>query len=219
MNLIIYGDSNYAELIKYYFESDSEYRVVAFCVDREYKTKEQFCGLPVVALEELEEFYPTQTHHLFVAIGYRSMRVRRALFLKAKAKGYPLASYISSQAILDDSNRIGDNCMLLPGVILEPFASIEENCFLNTGVTVCHHSKIRAHSFLAARSLVGGYSEVGENSFLGFQATVIQQLVLAPETLVAANSTLLQNSEESTMYAGSPAKVIKKHSELGIRIV
>jgi len=138
MNLILYGDSNFAELVKYYFESDSEYKVVAFCVDRQYKTKDEFCGLPVVAFEDLESLYSTQTHHLFAAIGYKSMRVRQALFEKASATDYPLASYISSKAIVDGSNKVGQNCMILPAAILEPFASIESNCFINTGAVVCH---------------------------------------------------------------------------------
>ncbi len=219
MNLILYGDSNFAELVKYYFESDSEYKVVAFCVDRQYKTKDEFCGLPVVAFEDLETLYSTQTHHLFAAIGYKSMRVRQALFEKASATDYPLASYISSKAIVDDSNKLGQNCMILPAAALEPFATIESNCFINTGAVVCHHSTIRAHCFLAARSLVGGYSEVGENSFLGFQSTVIQQRILARETLVAANSLLMENTQECPTDAGRPATPIKIHHDTGIQIV
>ncbi len=219
MNLIIYGDSNYAELIKYYFESDSDYKVVGFCVDRAYKTRDEFCNLPVVSFEEVENHFPIETHHIFAAIGYKSMRTRRMLFEKMSLKKYTIASYISSRAIIDDSNEIGHNCTILPGAILEPFVKIDSNCFINTGVVICHHSKIQAHCFLAAGSLIGGYVVIEECSFVGFRATVIQQLQLAPETLIAANSTLLKNTEESTMYAGTPAKAIKTHLERGIEII
>ena len=219
MNLIIYGDSNYAELIKYYFESDSDYKVVGFCVDKAYKTRDEYCGLPVVSFEEVENHFPTETHHIFAAIGYKSMRVRQMLFEKMRTKKYTIASYISSKAVVDDSNKIGDNCTILPGAILEPFVQIHSNCFINTGVIVCHHSEIKAHCFLAAGSLVGGYAVIDECSFVGFRATVIQQLKLARETLVAANSTMLKNTEESTMYAGTPAKAIRTHLERGIDII
>ena len=53
-NLIIYGDSSYAGMIAHYFQTDSEYQVVAFCVDRDYKTREKIGDLPVVALEDIE---------------------------------------------------------------------------------------------------------------------------------------------------------------------
>jgi sugar O-acyltransferase (sialic acid O-acetyltransferase NeuD family) len=219
MNLILYGDSNYAELVKYYFESDSKYKVVAFCVDSAYKTKDRLCGLPVVPFEEIEDLYSPTTHHLFAAIGYKSMRTRQALYEKANKTAFTLASYISTQAIVDKSNKIGQNCMILPGAILEPFASIDSNCFINTGSTICHHSQVKSHCFFAARSMIGGYCEVGENSFLGFNSTVIQQRVLANETLVATNSLIMQDTQKSTMYAGSPARAIRSHSDRGIEIV
>ena len=41
--LIIFGAGDIAELAMYYFTKDSNYEVVAFCVDEEYKNKDQFC--------------------------------------------------------------------------------------------------------------------------------------------------------------------------------
>ncbi len=219
MNLVLYGDSNYAELVKYYFESDSEYKIVGFCVDRKYRNKDILCGIPVVDFEEIEKYFPKSSHSLFAAIGYKSMRVKKALYEKVATSGYHIVSYIGKNVIMDKSNKIGQNCMILPGTILEPFASVESNTFLNTGVVVCHHSTIGAHSFMAARSLVGGYTYVGENSFIGFHATVLQQLTLASETLIATNSTMMHNSEQGIMYAGTPAKAIRSHQERGIEIL
>ena len=219
MKLVIYGDSNYAELVKYYYELDSEYKVVGFCVEKEYRTKDTISGLPVVNFEEIEKYFPKNEHYLFAAIGYKSMRVKKYIFEKISKSGYKIATYISKDAILDSSNKIGINCMILPGVILEPFATIKDNTFLNSGVTVCHHSTIESHCFLAAKSLIGGYTVVGENSFIGFNATVLQQLTLAPETLVAAGSIMTRNSETSTLYMGSPAKAKRVHKERGIEII
>ena len=219
MNLVIYGDSNYAELIKYYFESDSDYKVVGFCVEQKFRTKDTLCGLPVIDFEEIENRFPIENHHLFAAIGYKSMRVKKMIYEKIAKSGYNIASYISKDAIVDNSNKIGQNCLILPGVILEPFATIESNTFLNSGVVVCHHSIIGAHSFMAARSMVGGYTYVGENSFIGFQATILQQLKLAPETLVAAGSVLMQDTKQSTMYVGTPAKEMRSLKERGIEIL
>ena len=219
MNLVLYGDSNYSELVKYYFESDSEYTVVGFCVEKKYRTKDTLCGLPVVDFEDIEKYFPKKNNALFSAIGYKSMRVKKILYEKVVASGYDIASYISKNAIVDSSNVIGQNCMILPGCILEPFVTIESNTFLNTSVVVCHHSTIKAHSFLAAGSLVGGYTSIGENSFIGFKATVLQQIILAPETLIAASSTMMHNSEQGIMYVGTPARAIRSHEEKGIEIL
>jgi len=218
-NLIIYGDSRYAEMIAHYFQTDSEYQVVAFCVDKDYKTREEINGLPVIALEDIKDHFSTEDHHIFAAIGYKSVRTHKLLFEKIANLSFPVASYISSKAIVDISCKIGINCLILPGVILEPDTIIEENCFINSGATVCHHAIIKAHSILAAKSLVGGYSIIGESSLIGFHATVTELLEVATETLLGAGSTLLQNTHKHTLYLGSPAKPIREHSDTGIILV
>jgi len=215
-NLIIYGDSSYAEMIAHYFQTDSEYQIIAFCVDRDYKTREKINGLPVIALEEIEDHFSTKNHHIFAAIGYKSVRTHKVLFEKIAQLSFPVASYISSKAIVDTSCKIGINCLILPGVILEPDTTIEENCFINSGAIVCHHTCIKAHTILAAGSLIGGHTTIGESSLIGFNATVAELLQVADETLLGAGSLLLQNTEQHTMYVGTPAKAARKHTDTGI---
>ncbi len=215
-NLIIYGDSSYAEMIAHYFQTDSDYQVVAFCVDEEYKARDESGGLPVVALENIEDHFSTEEHHIFAAIGYKSVRTHKVLFEKIARLSFPVASYISSKAIVDSSSNIGINCLVLPGVILEPNTVIEENCFINSGAIVCHHTCIKAHSILAAGSLIGGHTTIGESSLIGFNATVAELLQVGSETLLGAGSLLLQNTENHTMYVGTPAKAIRKHIDTGI---
>jgi len=215
-NLIIYGDSSYAEMIAHYFQTDSEYQVVAFCVDKDYKTREAIDTLPVIALEDIEAHFSTENHYIFAAIGYKSVRTHKVLFEKIANLSFPVASYISSKAIVDISCKIAINCLILPGVILEPNTIIEENCFINSGAIVCHDTHIKAHSILAAGSLIGGHVSIGESSLIGFNATVAELLHVESETLLGAGSLLLQNTQKHTMYVGTPAKAVRKHTDTGI---
>ena len=215
-NLIIYGDSSYAEMIAHYFQTDSEYQVVAFSVDKDYKTREEIDGLPVVDLENIEDHFSPKDHYIFAAIGYKSVRTHKLLFEKIAGLSFPVASYISSKAIVDSSCKIAVNCLILPGVILEPDTIIEANCFINSGAIVCHHTLIEAHSILAAGSLIGGHTTIGESSLIGFNATVAELLHVANETLLGAGSLLLQNTDKHTMYVGTPAKAVRKHTDTGI---
>ena len=65
--LVIVGNTSNARLAKYYFETDSEYEVSAFAVNREYIDNETFEGLPVAALEEIQDKSPAQEFEMFVA--------------------------------------------------------------------------------------------------------------------------------------------------------
>jgi len=57
MDIIIYGNGDFAELMDYYFTSDSDYNVLGFCVEREYMQGKTFSGKPLVAFEEVESVY------------------------------------------------------------------------------------------------------------------------------------------------------------------
>lgn len=218
-NLIIYGDSSFAEMVAHYFDTDSDYCVKAFCVDRAYRTRDEVKGLPVVVLEEINEYFSPDNHYIFAAIGYKSVRTHKALFKKISQLDFKVASYVSSHAMIDPSCRIGINALVLPGAILEPYSTVEENCYVNSGATVCHHAHIKAHTVLAAGSLIGGYTTIGESSLIGFNATVAELLEVSDETLLGAGSVLLQDTEVSTMYVGSPAKAVRSHADTGIVIV
>ena len=54
-SLLIFGGGDAAELAHYYFENDSDYTPIAFVVDAAYLKEPSFCGLPVVAFEEVAE--------------------------------------------------------------------------------------------------------------------------------------------------------------------
>jgi len=213
--LIIYGDSKYAEMIANLFINDSPYEVVAFCVDKEYKTRDKIDGIKVFNLEDINRHF-SKEHYIFSAIGYKSVRTHKILYKKIAALSYPVASYVSSKAMIDSSSKIAQNCLILSGVIVEPNVDIKENCFINSGVIICHDAKIKEHSILAAGSIIGGYASVGESSLIGFNSTVTELVNVADETLLGAGSVLLNDTQEATLYLGTPAKAIRTHKDTGI---
>ena len=218
MKIVIYGNSDFAELMSYYFTTDSNYEVVAFCVDKEYLTDSHFLGKPQVAFEDIANLYPSQEFQMFVAVGYKSMRLRTILFDKVKAKGYQCVNYISTKACIDNSNTFGENNAILHHVVLEPFAKLGDNNIVNTKTLICHHAEIENDCFIAANTTIGGFTTIKDNCFIGFSATVLQKLTIAKETLIAAGALMHSDSKAYTMYAGIPAKEIKQHEQNGILI-
>ncbi len=55
--LVLIGDSAFAEIAYEYFTWDSPYEVVAFAVEREFRKRDEFQGLPVIDFEELPKIY------------------------------------------------------------------------------------------------------------------------------------------------------------------
>ena len=112
-NLVIVGDSLFAEIAYEYFTHDSPHEVVAFAVERAFLKRDQLYGLPVVAFEEVERRYDPARHGAFVAVTYTQLnRVRARLYAAAKGKGFRPVSYVSSRAFVWPSAAVGANAFV-----------------------------------------------------------------------------------------------------------
>src|SRR5450756_1811317 len=105
-HLVIFGAGDIAQLAHFYFSTDSKYEIVAFTVDSVYLTVNTFCGLPVVAFEEITAHYSPDKYELFIALSYSKLNaIRKEKYLVAKEMGYRLASFIISRATVLNEGR------------------------------------------------------------------------------------------------------------------
>src|SRR5690348_1281621 len=141
--LIIGGDSAFAEIAYEYFTHDSDYEVVAFTVEREYLKREELFGRPVLAFETLEQQLDPTEHSIYVASVYTQLnRLRTRLMTEVKAKGFALASYVSSRAFVWQNAVVGEHCFIFEDNTVQPFVRIGNNVVLWSGNHIGHHSTI-----------------------------------------------------------------------------
>jgi sugar O-acyltransferase (sialic acid O-acetyltransferase NeuD family) len=205
--LIIFGAGDIAQLAYYYFSTDSNYEVVAFTVDAAYLTATEFCELPVVAFEELENHYPVTDYELFVAISYAKLnQVRKEKYLAVKTMGYRLASYISSHATVLNAGNIGENCFILEDNTIQPFVTLGNNITLWSGNHIGHHSTIHDHCFLASHVVVSGGVEIGEACFIGVNVTLRDHINIGEKCVLGAGALLLADAEPEGVYLSAPTE-------------
>lgn len=199
--LVIFGNSQIAELANYYFSRDTGYEVTAFCVDADYIKKDSFCGRPLVPFEGVEKRYPPEDHVFFVALSYTRLNaLRRERFEAAKALGYRLVSYVSPRATVLNDGRIGDNCFVLEDNTIQPFVTIGDNVTLWSGNHIGHHSTIESHCFIASHVVVSGGVTVGEQCFLGVNATLRDGIKVGAKCVIGANALVLGDAEPEGVY-------------------
>lgn len=218
-DIVIYGKGDFARLMLHYLNTDSDYNVVAFCVDKAYLDSYYFCDLPLVSYEDIEKTYPPNEFKVLLAIGYSNMRARKAMYEKLKSKKYECINYIHSSSIIDSSVKLGKNNIILGNTIVEPFVEIGNNNIIWSSCTISHNVEIDSHSFFASQIVLGGFSKVKDNCFIGFNSTIIQNVTLEKETLIAAKSLVLKNTKQFTKYTGNPVKEVARHEDEGIKII
>ena len=202
--LVIFGSGDIAQLAHYYFSTDSNYEVVAFTVDANYIKESEFCGLPVVAFEDVAKNYPPDSYDFFIALSYSKLNaVRKEKFLAAKEIGYKLVSFISSRATVLNEGRIGENCFIFEDNTIQPFVTIGNNVTLWSGNHIGHHSVIHDHTFIASHVVISGGVEIGEQCFVGVNATLRDHIKIGDRCVVGAGALLLADAAPEGVYIGT----------------
>ena len=208
--VIIFGNSDSAELAHYYLTNDSNYEVVAFTVNQEYLTEDTFHNLPVVPFENLESIYFPSEYLFFAPMtGVKMNTVRKNIYEEGKKKGYEYISYVSSKATVC-GNTIGENCFILEDNTLQPFTSIGNNVVMWSGNHISHHGKIEDHVFFTSHIVLSGHCHVKERAWLGVNATIRDGVTIGEGSLIAMGSLITKNTDDNGFYMGSPAKKQEK---------
>lgn len=204
--LVIVGDAAFAEIAREYFDHDSDHQVVAFAVESAFLRRESLHGLPVVPLETLETAFDPARHSVHVAVTYGQLnRLRARLVDVVKAKGYALASYVSSRAFVWRNVEMGEHCFVFEDNTIQPFVRIGRNAVLWSGNHLGHHSTLGDNVFVSSHVVVSGYCAIGDHCFLGVNATIANNVTVARDCWLGPSTTLLKDSEPGALFGAESA--------------
>lgn len=217
--ILIYGAAEQAEVCHYYFERDSDSRVVAFVVDEDYFDKDTFLRLPVLPWREALKVYPPRKYNCFVAIGYKKFnQARKEIYGKVKRAGYTCPTYISSRAVVLNDSKIGDNCLILENNTIQPFVTIGSNTTIWSGNHIGHHSTIGDHVFISSHVVISGGVEVGDQCFIGVNATLRDHITIGKNSVIGAGALIMHNVEENSVYVAKYTEP-KEHLKNQIKLL
>ena len=199
--VVIFGEGKIADEAYFYLTYDSPYEIVAFTIDRDYMSKKELYGLPIIPFDEIFEKYPPENFKMFIALGYQELnKLRAEKYSEAKRKGYKLISYISSNASNFGNVEIGDNCLILENTTIQPCSKIGNNVFIWSNNLIGHHSTIEDHCYIAGQVAISGHSTIGEYSFIGVNASIGHEITIGKENLIGAGTIITKNTEPESVY-------------------
>ena len=208
--LVIIGDSAFAQIAYEYFTHDSEYEVVGFSVEAAYLKQGRLFGLPVVPFEEIERHFAPAHTSFYAALAYAQLnRLRMRLYEAAKGKGYVPASYISSRAFVWPNVQLGEHCFVFEDNTVQPFVRIGRNVVLWSGNHIGHHSEIGDHCFVSSHVVVSGFCSIGPRCFLGVNATIANNVTLGEDNWIGLGATIARDTEPDLLFKGVQAEAAK----------
>ena len=208
--LVIFGASDAAEVARFYFVHDAKREVVAFTVDEAFIGSESFAGQPLTPFERVAERFPPDDFDMFIAIGYAKVNALRAQKVgEARAKGYGLASYLSSRATVWPGLELRENCFILEDNTVQPFVRIGSNVTLWSGNHIGHHATIADNCFITSHVVVSGGVHIGEGSFIGVNATIRDRIRIGRQCVIGAGSLIVKDAADFSVYSAQAAELSK----------
>jgi sugar O-acyltransferase (sialic acid O-acetyltransferase NeuD family) len=205
--VVIFGAAELAEIAWFYFTHDASFEIKAFTIDASFIRESTFCGLPVVAFEDVQKDFPPETNDLFVAVSYaRLNQLRAERCAQAKAKGYALRTYVSSKATIWPDLVVGENCFILEDNTVQPFVRIGNNVTLWCGNHVGHHSQIADNCFITSHVVISGGVQVGNNTFIGVNATIRDHVRIGRNAVLGAGAIITHDVPDDAVMTQPSAE-------------
>lgn len=155
--------------------------------------------------EEKEEIY------VVVAIG--SGKVKKAVVDKLAGYGNVyFATLVNPSLIHSGRVKIGEGSIICAGTILTTDIVIGRHVIINLGCTVGHDAVIGDYTTIYPSVNVSGCVTVGREAELGTGAQMIQGKVIGDRVVLGAGAVVIKNIENDCTAVGSPAKVVKYHT-------
>lgn len=190
---------------------DMEWEVVGFVNDFETEVN----GYPVVGkISDIPELLKNPNYYFIWGMHLVGHNYKTAeIFKEASIPADRFATIVHKSAF------IGEGVVLEPGVFIMcncyigPFTHIGQCSLIMANCSIGHNIKIDKLCHCSVGAVMTGYSELGFCSDMAVASTIIAYKKVGQYSMVAANALATHDVPEGEIWAGCPAKLLKKTSK------
>jgi acetyltransferase EpsM len=187
-----------------------EWRFSGFLNDRT-SPGELIEGSPVLGkLADCSKFISEGYFFLYTIYRIDGQRERIRLYEKLSIPESQLATFIHPDTYISPDCRLCPGCALLPGTMISAGVLIGKATLFMAGSFVGHNSIVGDHCHLAARCCLGSEVVLEKGVHIGLNASIRENVTLGKYSTLGMGSVLLNNVDPGEIWAGNPAKFIRK---------
>lgn len=167
-------------------------------------------GLPVATLDNFLKIETPNKVNLIMTIGnnYQRNAVKETLLSKMNLN-LDFPSIIHPSCSIEVGSSIGEGSLLFAGVRVGAYSKVGNYCVLNTNCSLDHESEMSDLASLGPGTNVGGRTKIGTRSAILIGGAISNNIHVAPDNVIAANSFLKTSTNKLEVWGGSPAKFIR----------
>lgn len=169
------------------------------------RTKEKLENQPVLWIDELSGLSKVHKAVCALSTTFRDRFVQQAL-----TAGLSFATLVHPSAEVSSKSKLGDGCIISPGVVIAPFTTLDSHVFVNRGVCIGHHTRIGSYTTIQPGANIAGACEIGSHVYIGMGANIMDRLSIGSRSVVGAGALITKPVPNSVQVMGLPAKIVKR---------
>ncbi len=187
-----------------------EYEFAGYLNDRIGKG-ESIEEFPVLGtLHEVNKFIDAGYHFINTIYRIDGQETRITLFRDLGIPRTSLATFIHPTAYIAPKVLINAGAVIMPNASISTGVKIGCCSLVMPGATVGHNSVVGDFCHLAAQSCISSFVNISEGVHVGLNATVRENVSIGKYSALGMGSVLLKNIPDNEIWAGNPAKFIRK---------
>lgn len=201
--LLILGAGGHGKVVSEISQLMKQWEEIAFLDDREDIS--EVLGIPIVGkladLPTLRDEY----EYAFVAIGSNTARLKWTE--KLSHHGFKIPILIHPSSTVSEKSSIEEGTVIMAGAVINPDARIGRSCIINTASTIDHDCILQGGVHTSPGANLGGTVKIGERTWICIGATIINNINIGCDSVIAAGAVVTKDVPSNALVAGVPAVV------------
>lgn len=201
--LLILGAGGHGKVVSEIAQLMKQWEEIAFLDDREDIS--EVMGIPIVGKLADLPVLGSEYEYAFVAIGNNAVRLKWTEELNNI--GFKIPILIHPSSTVSTKSYIKEGTVIMAGAVINPDVRIGRGCIINTASTIDHDCILENGVHTSPGAHIGGTVKIGERSWICIGATIINNINIGDDSVIAAGAVVTKDVLSNVLVAGVPAAI------------
>lgn len=204
-NVVIIGAGGHAKVIADIIEKSGDI-VYGFLDDNKEIGEKIVKNYNVLGKISECKYLQSDIKELYFVIAIGNNYIRKDIYERYTLNYY---TAIHPSCNLGIDVKIKEGTVIMPNVCINASSKIGKNCIINTGAIIEHDNDIQDYVHISPNATLCGTVQIGSCTHIGAGAIVKNNLSITDNCTIGAGAVVVKNIEEEGTYVGVPAKIVK----------
>jgi UDP-perosamine 4-acetyltransferase len=163
-------------------------------------------GFTVFSRDILKEYFDFRI--IAVPGSPSSFMVRDQIINSLQLEDHYFTTLIHPKASISPLAKIGNNVLIMSGVVLTANVIIEDHVCILPNTVVHHDSTIGKYTLIGSNCTVAGYTKIGSHCYIGSGSSIINNITVGSNCLIGMGTNVIKDVAHHSKVVGNPARTL-----------